>query len=126
MKKIILVFMALTTISLSHAANYTMIYPLEGKGAGLESGSISFKEAPPPIIVPPPPVKECSEDTTSRWTSGSAGYRTYTIAWEGVVISTGGDYTLDELTVDGYHYTKNGLIGNWGSYTQSKVCRIAI
>lgn len=126
MKRTLLLLATLGIVGVSQASNYTMVYPLEGKGAGLNTGSISFKEAPPPVVIPPPPVKVCSDNVNSKWTSGSAGYRTYTIAWENVVISTGGDYTLTELTVDGYHYTKGDMIGNWGSYTQHKVCRIAV
>jgi hypothetical protein len=70
-------------------------------------------------------VTECNLPN-SLWTAGSAGYATITVKFNGTVVYTGGDYASTEKVVGLYKYTKSTLIGNYGSYTTSQVCRTAL
>lgn len=101
-------------------AEYSVIYNT------LEKNSISFKGGTG--IPPVEPSNPTCDDNTLRslWTSGSIAYQTHTIQWDNVIITTGGNYTMDEYTADGFHYTKGEVVVTAPEYKQYKVCRIAV
>jgi hypothetical protein len=101
-------------------AEYSVIYNK------LEKNSISFKAgAGTPPVEPSNPT--CDDDTVrSLWTSGSDSYRTHTIQWNNEIITTGGNYTMNEYTAGGYHYTKGDVVAVDPIYKQYKVCRVAV
>lgn len=120
MKKYLLCLTAICFIGISQAT-YEIVYPEMPVNFVVKSGA----ETPPE--VPSNPI--CDDDTLrSSWTSGSISYQTHTIQWYNQIITTGGNYTMDEYTADGYHYTKGELIlvGFQGEYKQYKVCRVAV
>jgi hypothetical protein len=121
MKRYLMCLAALCFIGVSQA-DYTAIYN------NLEKNSIVFKTGGGTTPVEPS-NPTCDDDTArSSWTSGSISYQTHTIQWNNEIITTGGNYTMDEYTAGGYHYTKGELIliGFQGEYKQYKVCRVAV
>lgn len=102
-------------------AKYEVIYN------NLEKNSIIFKTGSGgnPPVEPSNPT--CDDDTSrSLWTSGSASYQTHTIQWHNEIITTGGNYTMNEYTADGFRYTKGDVVVTNAEYKQYKVCRVAI
>lgn len=101
-------------------AEYSVIYN------NLEKNSISFKTGTgTPPVEPSNPT--CDDDTVrSLWTSGSASYQTHTIQWHNEIITTGGNYAMNEYTDGGYRYTKGAVVVTTADYTQHQVCRVAV
>jgi len=119
MKKYLLCLAALCFIGVSQA-DYKVIYN------NLEKNSIVFKTSGgTPPVEPSNPT--CDDDTVrSLWTSGSISFQTHTIKWNNEIITTGGNYTMNEYTADGYHYTKGDVVVTAAEYKQYKVCRVAV
>jgi hypothetical protein len=121
MKKYLMCLTALCFIGVSQA-DYTVIYN------NLEKNSIVFKTGGGTTPVEPS-NPTCDDDTVrSLWTSGSISFQTHTIQWHNEVIDTGGNYTMNEFTANGYKYTKGDLvaIGTQDMYRQYKVCRVSV
>lgn len=118
MKKYLLCLTALCFIGISQA-KYEIIYPEMPVNFVVKSGT----ETPPEV----PSNPTCDDDTVrSLWTSGSIAYQTHTIQWNNTIITTGGNYTMDEYTADGFHYTKGEVVVIAAEYKQYKVCRVAV
>lgn len=118
-KKYLLCLAALCFIGVAQA-DYTVIYN------NLEKNSIVFKTGGgTPPVEPSNPT--CDDDTVrSLWTSGSISFQTHTIKWNNEIITTGGNYTMNEYTADGYHYTKGDVVVTAAEYKQYKVCRVTV
>ncbi len=107
--------------SISFAANsYSVIY-------GIDKNSIKFTNETTTPVEPDPAVTECDDNISrSLWTSGSISYQTHTIQWYNTIITTGGNYQMNDYTADGYHYTKGEVVVTAAEYKQYKVCRVAV
>jgi hypothetical protein len=125
MNKKILLTLIISIITYAANAEYLATFPLEANNGGtLPNGSINIvkNEAHEPTEERCQYVYSDTLSGTSAWAYRTAGART-TLRWNKEEVLPLSINIPDEITINGYKYSKGALQTQSGGYTLYTICR---